>query len=233
MANPPNPTLRLVETLIPTTQIIVPYSVGDKAPPRPDVPLRHLKYITFTLPVLSRYKYSSYDHHGMFTEEMIKSYRVMEDTAVDLVTKIALITRHTWKYGDNSSHYAHQFMFLFNSLFMNLPLTGSQSVEDETRDFLLETFDDLYFHKKIQAIVHDVFLGLDNIYLKYYIADFLEVKYGYKIPVNFFVVGVCSLGLQLYRTKIEQMRKVVPAEPVEVISAQSKSPVFHWLRIKF
>ena len=218
-----NGKLEIVESLIPTTHLFVPLSSDEHVEN-----LKNLKLITFTLPILSWYKYCcSYNDNGLFTNEMDRCYQLMEETAISLVYKICTITRHTWKYGSNTAYYAQQFMFLFHSLFVDLPLTGNQIIEERTKKFLLETFDDLYFQQQIQLLVHDVFLGLDNIYLKHYIADFLEVKYGYKIPVNFFVIAICSLGLQLYRNKIEEMKIITSTS--DVINNTTKKSPFHWL----
>lgn len=230
MARDSNSKLEVIESLLPTTQISKSFAQDETITDGLINNLKHLKYITFTLPVLSRYKYTSYRHNGLFSDEMVRCYKLMESTAIDLVYKIAIITRHTWKYGSNTQHFAKQFIFMLNSLFIDLPLTGSESIEPRTKTFLLETFDDLYFQRQIQLIVHDVFLGLDNIYLKYYIVDFLEVKYGYKIPVNFFVIGVCSLGLQLYRDKIQGMTIVQPTIEVE---NGLKTSMFKWFKINF
>ena len=56
------------------------------------------------------------------------------------------------------------------------------------------------------------------------------MKYGYKIPVNFFVIGVCSLGLQLYRDKIQGMTIVQPTIEVE---NGLKTSMFKWFKINF
>ncbi|EMG45510.1 hypothetical protein G210_4296 [Candida maltosa Xu316] len=145
---------------------------------------------------------------------MATSYTTMERTSIDIMSKIARILQHTWKYGSATEHFAQQFVFLFESIFTDLDIPDTFK-DEQINKFLLESFDDLYFHRQIQTTVHNIFLGLDNAKLKYYIVEILEDKYGYDIPSAFFVIGVCSLGLQLYRDRIENARKVETLNKVE------------------
>lgn len=211
---------RLADYLIPDTSIIAINSHLIKPVYRKEIKnLKELKLITYTLPVLSCYKHTAFNNESLFSTEMKRSYETMELCAVQIVTQIGAIMNHTWKYGENASHVAEQFVFLFDSIFhADLPLT-SKLTDEQTRSFLLESFNDLYLHRQIQLIVHSIFLGLDKIELRNSIIEMLELKYEYKIPGHLFVVAVSSLGLQLYRNELERNHEY---------KLQKLNKVFRW-----
>lgn len=214
---------KLADYLIPDTSIIAINSHLIKPIYKKEIKnLKQLKLITYTLPVLSRYKQTAFNNQSLFSDEMKSCYEIMELCAVQIVTQIGAIINHTWKYGENASHVAEQFVFLFDSIFRgDLPLV-SKLTNQQIRSFLLESFNDLYLHQQIQLIVYSIFLGLDKIELRNSIIEMLELKYGYEIPGHLFVVAVSSLGLQLYRNELERNHEH---------KIQKLNKVFRWKKI--
>ncbi|KAI5951320.1 hypothetical protein KGF54_004394 [Candida jiufengensis] len=179
------------------------HNIQNKLMISKSIKLKELKLIPQPLPALHHHNFDIFTtSNPNFSDlkDLESQYQYLESLAIKVVENICIVIKHSWKYNKElHGEYAQQFLVLFKSIFSNIkPISCSPQI----KSVLVKIYDDLYFNKFIQNQINDLFLGLDNSNLRLLILGFLIEEYHYILPEFEFVLGICSLGLELLRIKL-------------------------------
>ncbi|KAI5960204.1 uncharacterized protein KGF55_004927 [Candida pseudojiufengensis] len=179
------------------------YNIMDKLMIPRSIKLKELKLIPAPLPALHHHNYDTFvinNSKCIWLKELETQYQYLESLAAKVVENICIVIKHAWKYNKElHAEYAQQFLILFKSIFDEIkPIDCSLQIQR----VLIKIYDDVYFNRYVQNIINNLFLGLDNSNLRLLILGLLIEEYHYLLPEFEFVLGICSLGLEIMRIKL-------------------------------